>query len=121
MWRRESMSLPDPGRRRRERFLASFERMESRQLLATFRVTNTADAGPGSLRAAILLAEANPGSDNVAFSIPASTSPLLDVPVAGFDPITQTWRITLNSPLPTITDPIHIDGYSQAQGPVPFR
>lgn len=33
-------------------------------------VTNTADAGPGSLRAAILCANVNPGPDTIRFNIP---------------------------------------------------
>ena len=88
--------------------------MESRQLLATFLVTNTADSGAGSLRAAMLQANARPGPDNVNFNIPASTAPNLDVPVSGFDPISQTWTIALQSALPSITDQLTIDGYTQA-------
>jgi hypothetical protein len=97
------------------------ERMEDRVLLSIFDVTNTADSGPGSFRQAILDANALPGADQVRFDIPASTAPLLDVPVAGFDPVTQTWRITPLSPLPTITDQVTIDGYTQAHFPVQFR
>ena len=37
-----------------------------------------------------------------------------NVPVPGFDPITQTWPITLASPLPAITHPVTIDGFTQA-------
>ena len=43
------------------------------------------------------------------------------MPVAGFDPITQTWTITLASPLPAITHPVAIDGYSQANTAVSVR
>jgi hypothetical protein len=117
----KSTPRPEHGRSRRERFLASFERMESRQLLTTYFVTTTADSGPGSLRGAILLANAHPGANNIDFAIPASTSPDLGVPVPGFDPTTQTWRITPISPLPAITNQVTIDGYSQAQFPVQFR
>jgi len=86
-------------------------------------VTNTGDSGPGSLRQAIIDANASlkPGTVNIVFDIPASTSPNFNVPVAGFDPTTQTWQITLNSPLPPITHSVAIDGYSQANIPVPFR
>jgi hypothetical protein len=97
------------------------EQMESRRLLATFFVTNTADSGPGTLRQAMLDANGSAGPDNIEFEIPASTSPLLDVPVAGFNPISQVWTITLASPLPVITDQVTIDGFSQAHFPVPFR
>jgi hypothetical protein len=39
---------------------------------ATFTVTNTADSGAGSLRQAILDANANAGADTIAFNIPGS-------------------------------------------------
>ena len=89
----------------------------------TFVVVNTNDSGPGSLRQAIIDANADssPGTDNIVFDIPASTAPNLNVPVSGFDPDTQTWTITLDSPLPTITHSVVIDGYSQANVGVPFR
>ena len=57
----------------------------------------------------------------ILFDIPAATDPLLAIPVPGFDPSTQTWTITLNSPLPAITQTVTIDGYSQAVTGVPFR
>jgi hypothetical protein len=60
-------------------------------------VTNTADSGPGSLRQAILAANAHPGHDNITFAIPGG----------GVHTISPT------SPLPDITDPVTIDGYSQ--------
>jgi hypothetical protein len=63
----------------------------------TFVVSNTDDSGPGSLRQAILEANAAPGHDIIAFDI------------AG--PGVHT--ISLTSPLPTITDPVTIDGYTQ--------
>jgi hypothetical protein len=66
----------------------------------TFVVTNTNDSGAGSLRQAITDANANAnvgGADTVSFNIPG----------AGV----QT--ITLSSQLPTVTDPVIIDGYTQ--------
>ncbi len=65
----------------------------------TFRVTNINDAGPGSLRQAILDANSTPGHDLIVFEIP------------GFG--VQT--ITPQSPLPLLTDSagVTIDGYSQ--------
>ena len=91
--------------------------------VSTFVVTNTSDSGPGTLRQAIIDANAdpNPGVDNIVFDIPASTAPNLNVPVPGFDPITQTWTITLASPLPAITHSVAIDGYTQANLRVPYR
>jgi len=53
----------------------------------TFPVTTTADSGPGSLRQAILNANANPGPDQITFAIPGG----------------GLHTITPPSPLPTIT------------------
>ncbi len=64
---------------------------------ATFTVTNTNDSGPGSLRQAILNANANPGLDAITFSIPGS----------------GVHTITPLSALPTVTDPVVIDGTTQ--------
>jgi len=64
---------------------------------ATFTVTNTDDDGPGSLRQAILDAEANAGPDTIAFNIPG----------AGVHTITPL------SLLPIISSPTMLDGYTQ--------
>ena len=64
---------------------------------ATFTVINTNDSGAGSLRQAILDANGNPGGDTIVFDIPGS----------GVQTISPT------SALPTITDPVVIDGYTQ--------
>src|SRR5438067_10009320 len=72
----------------------TLERLEERCLLAVFTVTTTADAGPGSLRQAILDANANPGLDTIAFAIG--------------DGGVQTIRPS--SALPTVTDPVLLDG-----------
>ena len=52
----------------------------------TFLVVNTNDSGPGSLRQAIIAANADSsrGTDNIAFDIPASTAPNLERPGLGF-------------------------------------
>jgi IPT/TIG domain/S-layer homology domain len=63
----------------------------------TFTVTTTADSGAGSLRQAILDANANAGADTIAFNIPGA----------------GVHTITLSSFLPSITDPLTIDGYTQ--------
>ncbi len=63
----------------------------------TFSVVNTGDSGPGTLHQAILDANAHPGADVIAFGIPG----------------TGVQTITLTSPLPVITDPVTIDGYTQ--------
>ena len=64
---------------------------------ATFTVINTNDSGAGSLRQAILDANAAPGADAIEFNIPAPG-------VQTISPVTQ---------LPKITDPLSIDGYTQ--------
>lgn len=64
---------------------------------ATFTVTNTNDSGPGSLRQAILDANALAGADTIAFAIPG----------------TGPHSIQLLSTLPGITGPVTIDGYTQ--------
>jgi hypothetical protein len=62
-----------------------------------FVVTTTEDSGPGSLRQAILDANARPGSDAIEFNLPGDG--------------VQT--IAPLSPLPRVTDTLTIDGYSQ--------
>jgi hypothetical protein len=63
---------------------------------ATFTVTNANDSGAGSLRQAILDANATPGFDTINFNIGSGT---------------QT--ITPASPLPTVTDPVALDATTQ--------
>ena len=93
------------------------------QGVSTFIVSNTGDSGAGTLRSAIQATDNDHslGVDDIVFDIPASTAPNLNVRVPGFDPSTQTWTITLDSPLPTITHSVSIDGYSQANIPISFR
>jgi hypothetical protein len=87
-----------PGRPlvRRNRRLA-IEPLEARALLATFTVSNTNDSDAGSLRQAILDANANPGADRIVFEIGSGL---------------QT--ISPASELPAITDPVDIDGSTQS-------
>ncbi|MBE9165386.1 tandem-95 repeat protein [Tychonema sp. LEGE 06208] len=82
----------------------------------TYLVTNTNDSGPGSLRQAILNANAHPGTDTIAFQITTFIQiPRLpfqkpiEIPIAFTNPQT----IDLKSALPTITDAVTIDGWSQ--------
>ncbi len=60
-----------------------------------FLVTSPADSGPGSLRQAITNANNTPGLNTITFALPGSGV------------------ITLGSELPTIMDPVVIDGTSQ--------
>jgi hypothetical protein len=65
---------------------------------ATFTVTTTAPTGSGSLAQAIADANANPGFDTIAFNISGAGVQKVDLSQAS---------------LPTITDPVVIDGYTQ--------
>jgi hypothetical protein len=62
-----------------------------------FVVTSAGDSGAGSLRQAILDANAHPGADTIVFNIPGS----------------GPHTITPSTALPTITDPVRIDGSTQ--------
>jgi hypothetical protein len=64
---------------------------------ATFTVTNTNDSGAGSLRQAMLDANASPGPDTIEFTIPGS----------------GVHTITPASALPPVTETVTIDGYTQ--------
>lgn len=66
-------------------------------LAADFIVTSSAEAGLGSLRKAILDANAAPGADRILFAIPG------DGPHV----------IAVQTPLPPISDTLNIEGYSQ--------
>jgi hypothetical protein len=76
-----------------------FEALESRQLLTIFTVTNTLDAGPGSLRQAILSANAATTSTTNTINF--------DVGAGGVQTISPL------SPLPAITHTVLIDGTTQ--------
>ena len=62
-----------------------------------FTVTNTNDSGPGSLRQAIIDANGNPGNDSISFNIAGS----------------GVHTIAITTPLPAITQPVLLDGYTQ--------
>ncbi len=64
--------------------------------MMTFTVTNINDSGSGSLRQAILDANANPGPDIIVFNLPG-----------------PKYTIAPTSNLPIITDPVTIDGTTQ--------
>src|SRR6516162_9517076 len=85
-----SVLAPGPleGRPRRQRSLRAttyrpgLEVLEDRCLPSTFTVTNLLDTGAGSLRAAVAAANANPGADDIAFTVTGSialTSGELDI------------------------------------------
>ena len=88
-----NLASPAPGG-----VLAQSGNAEIQSPQAVYSVTTTADSGAGSLRQAILDANANPGLDTITFAIGAPGSQ-------------QT--IQPQSALPTVTDPVTIDGWSQ--------
>jgi hypothetical protein len=85
------MSSRPPARPR-----LAVEALEDRLVPATFTVTSAANAGEGSLRSAIVRANATPGADTIAFAIG-----------------TGLQQILITTPLPAVTDPITIDGRTQ--------
>ena len=80
----------------RQRQMSAVEQLEGRAMLATYAVTDPLDAGAGTLRDAIQLANANPGFDTIEFRLPSATT-----------------VISLASPLDAITDQVLIDGTTQ--------
>ena len=73
-------------------------------LAATITVTTTADSGAGSLRQAILDSNASPGVvDTIAFNITG----------AGCAGVPAVCTIKPATALPTVADPVIIDGYTQ--------
>ncbi len=84
------------GRTRRTAARLNLESLEDRQLLATFTVTNTNNAGGGSLRQAILNANAGSGRDDIEFRIGQGRQ-----------------VIALTSPLPEIIHPVNLRGWTQ--------
>jgi len=86
-----------PTRRRRSTILAAAFAAGATARAATFTVTSSADSGPGTLRQAILDANATPGADTISFDLGGSGIHTL-VPAAS---------------LPVVTDPITLDGWTQ--------
>ncbi|MBF8296575.1 MAG: Hemolysin-type calcium-binding region, partial [Bacteroidetes bacterium] len=64
---------------------------------STYSVTNTSDSGSGSIRQALVDANASPDASVITFSIPGA----------------GVHTVTLSSDLPVITAPVTIDGWSQ--------
>jgi hypothetical protein len=78
-------------------FRPHLETFEDRLLLSTYLVTNTDDAGAGSLRQAILDTNSHGGQNTIAFNIPGD----------------GVHTIQPDSPLPFITNSVLIDGTTQ--------
>jgi len=73
-----------------------------------FIVTNANDSGAGSLRQAILDANANPGLDEIVFNVP-DAAPL----AAGLDLDPPQVQIDVQLAMPVISDPLAIRGFTQ--------
>ncbi len=93
-WRRARKPSRIPSR---PQCRPALEALESRLAPAAFAVTNASDSGPGSLRQAILDANATPGADYVRFAVPGA----------------GVHTISMLSALPAVTDPLAVDGTSQ--------
>jgi hypothetical protein len=108
LFRRGSRPCVSQGRRPPACFRPELERLDDRRLPSmTLTVTNTNDFGPGSLRQAILDSNNSVGVvDTISFCI---SGPGPHVITPGI----QNGLLTNLGPLPTITDTVVIDGYSQ--------
>src|SRR5262245_51231687 len=99
-WLQELGSSRPRGARRKVRrpsYRPRCELLEDRSLPSTLTVINTNDSGAGSLRQAILDANAAAGADTIAFNIGGGG-------VQTISPLSQ---------LPTITGAVTIDGWTQ--------
>ncbi|HUT90132.1 MAG TPA: hypothetical protein VMY37_11590 [Thermoguttaceae bacterium] len=86
----------------------ALEALENRLVLSTFTVTNTLDSGEGSLRWAIELANADAVADTIAFNMGEG-----DLGYNAANGPAGAFTIRPVSQLPTITNPVVIDGYTQ--------
>src|SRR3954464_2025291 len=109
--------LPPIWRRTHPLPPASAEPLEPRRLLATFTVTTTADAGPGSLRQAILDANAAPDADQITFAIPSPVDAIQTIrPLSALPDVTGTTTILAPTQSGTVRGPkVQLDG--SAAGP----
>ena len=84
------LSLRPEGPRRKAPVGLHVEALESRDVPATFTVTNLSDAGAGSLRAAIILANKSAGADTILFDPPLIGTIDLVSELVITDPLTIT-------------------------------
>src|SRR6516225_918155 len=91
-------------RHKTHKHMLRLEALEDRQLLSTFTVVNTNDSGTGSLRQAILGANAHANTLNA-----GNAADEIDFNIAG----NSVHTIQPATALPAITDAVIINGYSQ--------
>jgi titin len=89
------------------------EALEGRLTPSAFVVTTTADSGDGSLRDAILRANAAAGPDRISFALSTSDANFVDANHDHQLGPGDYWSIRLSSALPAISDSVALDGWSQ--------
>ncbi len=82
---------------RRNRLRPTVMVLEGRELLSTITVSNTNDGGAGSLRAAIIQADADSGGDTIVFSFPLNTPETIAL-TGGSLVLTGTATTTITGP-----------------------
>jgi hypothetical protein len=74
------------------------DRLEDRTDPATIPVTSLADAGPGSLRAALAQADALPGKDTIVFKLPAPPANSENIITLTSGELTSKGNVTITGP-----------------------
>lgn len=103
-WTRRTPRRSRPSQRAavrwgRHRLPLRLEALEDRTVPTTFVVTNSNDSGVGSFRQAILDSNGTAGPNNIVFAVTPTGEPIDIAPLTA---------------LPTITDSVIIDGYTQS-------
>src|SRR5262249_51965645 len=89
------------------------EALEDRCTPSTFVVSTTSNSGAGSLRDAILQANAAAGPDRIVFALSTSDPGFVDANNNHQFDAGDYWSIRLSSAMPAITDSLTIHGWSQ--------
>ena len=111
-------SGPSPRRRRgtvthHSRFGLALERLETRELLASFFVLNVNDSGIGSLRQAIIDSNATPGANDIGFALSGS-APFTIAPTSALPAITNT--VSIGGAGPDGKPAVALDGTNAGNG-----
>ena len=97
MFRHRDRVSQGKQRARRSTTRLSLEALDDRVLLSTITVNSLADSGKGTLRAAIVQADATPPSQN------PSNWPVISFDFSQLNPVPATYTIALKSALPAVT------------------